>query len=371
MSKKRSSIYFTASGKVFPEKIDFLGQDYEKVEDLRYGTNPNQGAAFYRPADGTHLVLGAMEILKSGKGGLSQTNIEDMHHALNIVKYFERPACAVMKHLNPSGAAVRFREESQAEVYRKARDADSRAAFGSVVAFNTIVTGETAAEIMGTIVEAVVAPSYEPEALAVFEDFERFKRNRHIRVVKVNNLCSLPKFEGDNTGGVLEVKVFSDGSLVVAEPFVTSIRGPEDLVPAEAEDGDGRKIVCRTAPAADQLQDLLFAWYVNFNVRSNGVIIARDGVTLAVGTGQQDRVGAVEQAIEKAKTYFGAEALRGATLGSDGFFPFRDSIDRLAQVGIAAVIQPGGSLRDWEVVEAANEHGIAMVFTGERCFSHH
>ncbi len=371
MSQKRSSIYFAASGKVFPEKIDFLGLEYQKIEDLRYGTNPNQGAAFYRPAGESSLVLGAMEILKSGKGGLSQTNLEDMHHALSIVKYFERPACAVMKHLNPSGAALQFRDEPQVEVYRKAREADSRAAFGSVVAFNTTVTAGTAEEIMTTVVEAVVAPDYESAALAAFEDYQRFGRNRHIRVVKVNNLGSLPRFEGDNTAGHLEVKVFGDGSLVLAEPFLTSIRGPQDLVPAEAENGEGVKIVCKTVPAADQVQDLLFAWYVNFNVRSNGVIIAKDGVTLAVGTGQQDRVGAVEQAIEKAVTYAGAEALRGAAISSDGFFPFRDSIDRLAQAGISSVIQPGGSLRDWEVVEACNEHGIAMVFTGERCFSHH
>ncbi|MCE5271156.1 IMP cyclohydrolase [bacterium] len=371
MSQKRSSIYFTASGKVFPEKVDFLGQAYEKIEDLRYGTNPNQGAAFYRPAGAGLLVLGSMQILKSGKGGLSQTNLEDMHHALNIVKYFDRPAVAVMKHLNPSGAAVQFRGETQVEVYRKARDADSRAAFGSVVAFNTQVTAAAAEEIMGTVVEAVVAPAYESAALAAFEDYQRFGRNRHIRVVKVDNLDKLPRFEGDNTEGHLEVKVFGDGSLVLAEPFLSSIRGPQDLVPAEAENSEGQKIVCATAPTPDQMQDLLFGWYVNFNVRSNGVIIVRDGVTLAVGTGQQDRVGAVEQAIEKAVTYAGAESLRGSAISSDGFFPFRDSIDRLAEAGISSVIQPGGSLRDWEVVEACNEHGIAMVFTGERCFSHH
>jgi phosphoribosylaminoimidazolecarboxamide formyltransferase / IMP cyclohydrolase len=371
MSNKRSSIYFTASGKVFPDKIQILGGEYEKVEDLRYGTNPNQGAAFYRPAGAESLVLGSMEILKSGKGGLSQTNLEDMHHALSIVKYFAKPACAVMKHLNPSGAALQFRDEPQVEVYRKAREADSRAAFGSVVAFNTRVDEATAAEIMGTVAEGVVAPDYEKEALAAFGDFERFGRNRHIRVVRVTNLDSLPRFEGDDTRGVLEVKVFGDGSLVVAEPFLTSIRGPEDLKPAEAETGGGEKVVARTRPTPDQVQDLLFSWYVNFNVRSNGVIIARDGVTLAVGTGQQDRVGAVEQALAKARAYAGDEALRGASISSDGFFPFRDSIDLLARAGIAAVIQPGGSLRDFEVVEAANEHGIAMVFTGERCFSHH
>jgi len=372
MSNKASKIYFTSSGRTFPEKVEVLGILYEKVEDLRYGTNPNQGAAFYRPAGKKkECVLGAMETLKSGKGGLSQTNLEDMHHALSIVKYFERPACAVMKHLNPSGAAVQFADEPQVEVYRKARDCDSRAAFGSVVGFNTPVTPETAEEIMTTMVEAVVAPGLADGALAVFEDFERFGRNRHIRVISVPNLDSLPRFEGDDTGGVKEIKIFGDGSLVVADPFVSSIRSVSDLKPAESETKEGKKVAVAKSPTPEEARDLLFAWYVNFNVRSNGVVIARQGRTLAVGTGQQDRVGAVEQAIAKAKNYFGAETIKGAALSSDGFFPFRDSIDTCAEAGITSIIQPGGSLRDFEVIEACNEHGLSMVFTGERCFSHH
>ena len=373
MTKKASSIYFTASGKVFPDQAEVLGVRYEKVEDLRYGTNPNQGAAFYRPVTDTPAgaVIGRMEILKSGKGGLSQTNLEDIHHALGIVKYFDSHACAVMKHLNPSGAAVRFEDEPQVEVYRKARDCDSRAAFGSVVVFNTPVSVETAEEIMSTMVEGVVAPGYEPKAAEVFEDFERFRRNRHIRVIKVSGLDKLPCFEGDETFGVKEIKVLGDGSLILAEPFLTSIRSAEDLKPARTENKSGELIETAIKPTPDQALDLLFAWYVNFNVRSNGVVIARQGRTLAVGTGQQDRVGAVEQALAKASAYSGADSLEGAMLSSDGFFPFRDSIDICHRAGIKAIIQPGGSLRDWEVIEACNEHGIAMVFTGERCFSHH
>ena len=372
MAEKLSKMYFTSGGRVFPEKAEVLGLRFEKVEDLRYGTNPTQGAAFYRPVSGpAGAVIGGMELLKTGKGGLSQTNLEDIHHALGIVKYFERPACAVMKHLNPSGAAVQFAEEPQVEVYRKARDCDSRAAFGSVVAFNTIVTADTAAEIMSTIVEGVVAPAYEAEALDLFEDFERFGRNRHLRVIRIPNLDKLPRFEGDETFGVREIKVFGDGSLVVAYPFLTAIRGPQDLKPARAEGKDGTAVECSKNPTPAQARDLLFAWYVNFNVRSNGVVIAREGRSLAVGTGQQDRVGAVEQAIAKAVNYSGAESLKGSALSSDGFFPFRDSIEICARAGIASIIQPGGSLRDWEVVEACNEFGIAMVFTAERCFSHH
>ena len=372
MAEKLSKMYFTASGKKFPEAFEVLGTSYEKVEDLRYGTNPNQGAAFYRPkSDKIGGVIGAMEILKSGKGGLSQTNLEDIHHALGIVKYFERPACAVMKHLNPSGAAAQFENEEQVEVYKKARDCDSRAAFGSVVAFNTPVSVATAEEIMSTMVEGVVAPGFEDGAVAVFEDFERFRRNRHIRVMQCGPLATLPKFEGDDTGGVLEIKVLGDGTLVAAEPFVSAVRSEEDLLPARATNKEGDEIVCSNELSAGQAKDLLFSWYVNFNVRSNGVVIAKEGQTIAVGTGQQDRVGAVEQAMAKAISYHGEDSLAGAVLASDGFFPFRDSIDVCAKHGIAAIIQPGGSLRDYEVVEACNEHGIAMVFTGERCFSHH
>ncbi len=371
MSKSRSSIYFTAGGRVFPDKVDLLGVSYEKVEDLRYGTNPNQGAAFYRPVQHEAPVLGAMETLKSGKGGLSQTNIEDIHHAVGIVKYFDRPACAVMKHLNPSGAAVQFGDEPQVAVYRRARDCDARAAFGSVVAFNESVSVQTAEEIMSTMVEAVVAPGYQEGSPEVFADHARFGRNRHIRVIRLPNLEKLPRYAGDETYGVKEIKVLADGSLIVADPFLTAIRSEQDLQSADTVKKNGERVSIEKQLSPELARDLLFAWYVNFNVRSNGVVIARQGTTLAVGTGQQDRVGAVDQAIAKARANAGDQALAGAVLSSDGFFPFRDSIDLCAEAGIAAIIQPGGSLRDYEVIEACNEHGIAMVFTGERCFSHH
>jgi len=371
MSKSRSSIYFTAGGRVFPDRAEVLGASYEKIEDLRYGTNPNQGAAFYRRAQDDFPVQGAMETLKSGKGGLSQTNLEDIHHAIGIVKYFDRPACAVMKHLNPSGAAVQFDDEPQVVVYRRARDCDARAAFGSVVVFNKDVTVQTAEEIMSTIVEVVVAPGYDQGALEVFADHARFGRNRHIRVIRVPNLHRLPRFTGDETFGIKEIKVLADGSLIVADPFLTAIRSEKDLQIADAVKKSGEQVAVEKQLSPELARDLLFAWYVNFNVRSNGVVIAREGTTLAVGTGQQDRVGAVEQAIAKARANAGDQALTGAVLSSDGFFPFRDSIDLCAEAGISAIIQPGGSLRDYEVIEACNEHGIAMVFTGERCFSHH
>jgi phosphoribosylaminoimidazolecarboxamide formyltransferase/IMP cyclohydrolase len=191
-------------------------------------------------------------------------------------------------------------------------------------------------------------------------------------VIKIDNLDQLPKYVGDDTHGIKEMKVFADGSLILADPYLTKIRSRDDLEPAATTDPKLGAIRIQKAPTAQEYEDLIFAWYVNIHVRSNGVVIAKNGTTLAVGTGQQDRVGAVAQAIEKFKEkYKGKEEMKGAVMASDGFFPFRDSIDLIAEAGITAVVQPGGSVADHGVIQACNEHGISMVFTGERCFSHH
>lgn len=355
----------------FPSAFEFLGRTYEKVEDLRYGTNPHQPAAFYRPNKADGLVLGAYTILKTGKSGLSQTNIEDMHHAVGILKYLRVPACAVMKHCNPSGVAMQVGDMELAEVYRRARDADAQAAFGSVVVFNRPVDAATAEEIMRTIVEGVAAPGFSPDALHIFNDFDRFRRNKEIRIIELPDFKGLPKYVGDATD-IVEVKVFDDGSIVLATPYLSRVRSTADLVNAHAEHKSvGRVEIVRQA-SARELDDLLFAWYVNIHVRSNGCVIARNGQTLAVGTGEQDRVGAVEQAIAKAKAkYKGIESLEGAVLASDGFFPFRDAVSAAIAAGITAFVQPGGSVNDHDVIAACNEAGVAMLFTLERCFSHH
>lgn len=355
----------------FPDTIEVIGRGYVKVEDLRYGTNPHQPAAFYRPADGEGLVLGGYEILKTGKSGLSQTNVEDMHHAVGILKFMQRPACAVMKHCNPSGAAIETGGMPLVEVYRRARDADAQAAFGSVVAFNTTVDADTAAEIMGSIVEGVAAPGFVPEALDAFHDFDRFKKNKQIRIVKLPDLSTLPKFVDDGTG-VLEMKVFDDGSMVLAVPYLSRVKGVDDLVPAYNEHKTKGRIDIARMPTAQELEDLLFAWYVNIHVRSNGCVVAKNGQTICVGTGEQDRVGAVQQAMAKAnEKYKGTETLEGAAMSSDGFFPFRDAVDAATGAGITAIVQPGGSVNDYEAIEACNEAGATMVFAMERCFSHH
>ncbi|NQT19955.1 MAG: IMP cyclohydrolase [Planctomycetes bacterium] len=364
--------YFTKHVGEYPDEFEFMGRKYVKVEDLRYGTNPNQTAAYFRPADAEWLVIGDMQILKTGKSGLSETNLEDVHHALGIIKYFDAPACAVMKHLNPSGAAMQVDDESLKDVYVKARDGDPVAAFGSVVAFNRTVDLDTADEIMTTIVEGVVAPDYEDGALDRFHDNKKYGKNKDIRIIRINDLGKLPRFAGDPAPDFKEVKVLLDGSLVLADPYLSSIRSVEDFQPAFADHPKKGKITISRAPTPQEAADMLFTWYVNFNVRSNGVIVGKNGVVMAAGTGQQDRVSAVRQAIAKvAEKYVGPEKIEGAVLASDAFFPAVDSIEECAKAGISAIVQPGGSVMDYECVQLCNEHDIAMVFTGERCFSHH
>jgi len=355
----------------FPAEMEVGGTRYAKVSDLRYGTNPHQPAAWYKPV-GRDCPIGDLEVIKTGKGGLSQTNLEDISYALNIVKFFEAPACAVMKHVNPSGAAVRRGTETLREVYIKARDCDARAAFGSVVAFNVGVDAATAKEIMGTFVECVVAPEFSHDAVAVFGDAETFKLNKHIRILRCGDLSALPGFVGDDEPVHRTMKVLADGSLVVAAPLLTQMRSVEELVPAAAESARIGRQVSAVAPTDAQREDLLAAWYINLNVRSNGVVIMKNGQTLSVGTGEQDRVGAVEQAIAKYRQkYQGPNGLDGAVMSSDGFFPFPDGVEVAAEAGITAIIAPAGSLRDAEVIQRANELGVALVHAPERVFSHH
>jgi phosphoribosylaminoimidazolecarboxamide formyltransferase/IMP cyclohydrolase len=362
--------YFSRTEGNWPDEVTILGEKYIKVEDLRYGTNPHQPAAYYKPKAATALPFADMEILKTGKSGLSETNLSDIHHGMSIVKYFVSPACSVMKHMNPSGAAVAQAGENQLDAYKHARDADARAAFGGTVCFNTPLEVATAEEIMTSVIEVVSAPGFEDGALEVLSDYDRFKMNREIRAIMCPGIASLPKFVDDPSAPT--IKVLGDGSLIVADPLLTKIRTADDLIPAVTEHSKHGKFEIARVPTAQEYDDLLFSWYVNLNVRSNGVVIAKDGITLAVGTGEQDRVGAVDQAIEKAKRKFsGDQTLAGSVLSSDGFFPQRDSIDACAAAGITAIVQPGGSVKDWEVIQAANEHGIAMVFTDERIFSHH
>lgn len=355
----------------YADTIEIMGQKYQKVDDLRYGTNPHQTAAFYKPVDLPNPI-GNLEILKTGKSGLSQTNLEDVSYSLNIVKFFSKPACACMKHVNPSGAAIALEGDSLKDVYIKARDADPRAAFGSTIGFNVEVDAETATEIMASFVECVVAPSFTEEALKIFSDQESFKLNKHIRIIKCGNLEEIPKFVGDNCEKARTLKVLHDGSLVIADPILTYLRSVDDLAYASATSKKLGDVASSVAASEQQKEDVLTAWYINLNVRSNGVVIVKNGVTLAVGTGEQDRVGAVEQAIEKFKgKYEGGDSLEGAVMASDGFFPFSDAVEVAAAAGVSVCMSPKGSIKDADVVARANELGVSLFHAPERIFSHH
>ena len=347
--------YSTALEEEFPETIKITIGDHETVYrkhmSLRYGENPHQPAAFYSPIEGP-LTVGDIKLLKTGKSGLSMTNVEDANNSLRIVSYFKQPACAVMKHVNPRGAALQNKDEPLVEVYKKARDCDALAAFGSVVGFNCMVDVVTAEEIMNSYVEAVVAPSYEEGCM------EFFNQKKNIRIMQADSVTEISKYMGEPMWP-LDISVQMDGSLILQAPMLTKLKSADDL-----------RVVTEKQPTSQEFKDMLFSWYVCMNVRSNGVVLGKENATIGIGTGQQDRVTAVKLALDKADMRGHKSEIPGSVLASDGFFPFRDSIDLLAEYGVSSCVQPGGSVKDKEVIKACNEHGIAMVFTDERCFRH-
>ncbi|MCK5449237.1 IMP cyclohydrolase [Candidatus Pacearchaeota archaeon] len=364
---------------------DQLNLQLTKENELRYGENPNQSAAMYR-LGGTNLAeLTDIRLPKSGKGGLSATNFMDVTRALEFLKFFESPAVAVMKHLVPSGFSRQYQGNSLDNIYERARDTDARSAFGSIVVLNRPVDKVTAEAIMSSYVEGVAAPEFEEGSMGILE------RKKDIRAILYSNLDRLPRFKGDDIKGLYDIKGLPTGRVLVQEPYLSSIKGPEDLILDPLVKKEGKDFVVARDPTPQELEDLLTAWYVNLGVRSNGIVFVKDGTTLAVGTGQQERVGAIEQAIiksyQKAMDREGIEydpmagifnlddqvavsPLKGAVFSSDAFFPFRDSIDTVAKHGVTAVIQPGGSVKDGEIIQAVNEHDMAMAFTLERGFGH-
>jgi AICAR transformylase/IMP cyclohydrolase PurH len=349
-------LYRTKLAENFPDTVKLtIGEieiEYIKAQSLRYGENPHQPAAFYAPKEKENLTVGAMKIIKTGKGGLSQTNIEDMNNALNIVRYFDAPTCAIMKHVNPSGVATARKGDTLKTVFQRARDSDPIAAFGGVVGYNCNVDKETSEEMLAGYVEAVVAPSYESDAIQVLGE------KKDLRVIQVDNFKKLSRFVGEEPWPLV-ISTMNDGSFVLSTPMLTKIK-----------EVNAFRWVTERKGSEKEASDLLFAWYVNLNVRSNGVVLAEDKQTLGVGTGQQDRVIAVKQALQKAEDRGHKYRLSNAVLASDGFFPFPDSIEVLASYGVKACCQPGGSIKDDEVIEECNKHGIAMAFTDERCFRH-
>ena len=321
---------------------DALGQRYlysgSLSERMRYGENPHQNAAFYVDQQAPAGSLAAANQLQ-GKA-LSYNNIADSDAALECVKQFAKPACVIVKHANPCGVAV---ADNSHDAYDKAFKTDPTSAFGGIIAFNRPLDVKTAEAIVDRqFVEVIVAPSIEADALAVVA------AKKNVRVLETGEWPSaaLPGFDFKKVSGGL---LFQNTDLgVISE---------SDL-----------KVVTDLAPTPEQIEDMLFAWTIVKYVKSNAIIFCKDNMTIGVGAGQMSRVYSTKIAAIKAADE-GLE-IKGSVMASDAFFPFRDGIDAAAKTGISAIIQPGGSMRDDEVIQAANEHGLAMVFTGMRHFRH-
>lgn len=307
---------------------------FEMVQQLRYGENPHQRAAFYRDPAVTGPCVGRAGQL-SGKE-LSYNNILDINSALELVREFQRPAAVVIKHNNPCGAAL---ADDVATAYRLAFETDPVSAYGGIVAFNRVVTSAAASSMIEIFLEAVIAPDYEPEAL------ELLKGRQGLRVLKTGEL-SVQSSDG------MDIRKVNGGLLVqdADRPLF---------------DRDKLKTATVKSPTPEQLEEMAFAMAIVKHVKSNAIVITRDKQLIGVGAGQMNRVGSARIALEQA-----GEKARGAVLASDAFFPFRDTLDEAARYGVAAVIQPGGSMRDEDSIKAADEHGMVMVLTGMRHFKH-
>jgi phosphoribosylaminoimidazolecarboxamide formyltransferase/IMP cyclohydrolase len=315
-----------------------LSLELEKVQDLRYGENPDQPAAFYRD----RASRGGLPDMRQLHGKeLSFTNLIDMDGALLAVSPWEGAelaACAIVKHSTPCGIAV---GAGAAEAYRKALSTDPTSAFGSVIAFNTEVTEEAATLLRPNVIHVIVAPSFAEGALAIL------RQKKDLRLIVLP-----PSTAADDE---VDYKRVLGGFVAQAR---LSMRFPEDAW----------HVATDRQPFAGEMDDLRFAWRAVASVKSNAILLARGGQALGIGAGQMSRVDSSRIAVMKARD--NGFDLAGAALASDAFFPFRDGVDAAADAGVRAIIQPGGSLRDAEVIAAANEHGIAMVFTGRRLFRH-
>ena len=380
------------------EKATWLIDGIEK--GLRYGENPGQEAALYKLVNG-NLQLGEVtciqpgrflasdvELLQSGKHP-GKTNITDADNALNILRYLTDTPCAIiMKHNNPCGVA---KAESLAEAYDKANKADALAAFGGAIGLNRPCDKATAELICQNYAEVVIAPDFEDGVMDIFSN------KKNLRVMRIGNMARLQEYAGQR---FVDFKSLIDGGLVAQWSYVPAARKPEDFTPATTVYRDKEYKIDRL-PTEREYDDLVFGWLVEAGVTSNSVLYVKDGVTVGIGTGEQDRVGVAQIARDKAytkladrlcreqhgqsyntltdddaKAEIDAEVKRlkgglpGSCMVSDAFFPFRDGVDVGLQEGVTAVVQPGGSLRDFESIEACNEAGAAMVFTGQRSFKH-
>lgn len=314
----------------FPDTVHVV---YEKVQPLRYGENPQQQAAFYREKNVAGVGVANAQQLHGKE--LSFNNIVDVESAYNIVAEFEKPAAAIIKHTNPCGTGVGI---DLAEAYAKAYQADPVSAFGGIIGLNREVDVTTAVQISKLFAEAVIAPGYTKDAL------DLLTKKQNIRLLVAEKLQLDCK--------QVDIKTVSGGMLVQDKDTI-------------ADNCQDMKVVTKIQPSSEEWEQLLLAWKVVKHVKSNAIVIANDNQTVGVGAGQMNRVGAAAIALEQA-----GDNAKGAVMASDAFLPFRDTVDTAAKAGIKVIIQPGGSMRDQESIEAADEHGIAMVFTGIRHFKH-
>ncbi len=380
---------------------------------LRYGENPDQPAALYEPVQGG-FEQGGVSFRSGGLGLVSslteenmiqagkhpgKTNLTDVDNGLNILQYLsKKPAAVILKHNNPCGAA--WSDDGLGAAVEKAFFSDRIAAFGGAIVVNRPLDRQSAQFMAANYLEVVAAPDFESGALEILQ------AKKNLRILKIPGIENLQEIAGRP---FLDIKSLNDGGFIVQFSFRNRILGPEDFIPAKAQK-DNQQVMARK-PDTREMDDLIFAWAVEAGVTSNSVIFAKNGSTVGIGTGEQDRVGCVDLTISKARTKYAdllafernkesiyqlrqralddnkaredlseimAETdrekagLQGSVLVSDGFFPFRDGVDLCIAQGVTAIAQPGGSIRDMEVIEAVNEATpqVAMVFTGQRSFRH-
>ncbi len=314
---------------------------FDKVQEMRYGENPHQSAAFYKD---TQAVIGALANYRQLQGKeLSYNNIADADAAWECVKSFGstvttgQPACVIIKHANPCGVAV---ASSALEAYQKAFKTDSTSAFGGIIAFNRPCDGATAEAVSKQFVEVLIAPAFTPEALAIFAS------KQNVRLLEIELAETINPQDIKRVGG----------GLLVQSPDA------KNVLPSEL------RVVTKRQPTTKEMEDLMFAWRVAKYVKSNAIVFCGDGMTLGVGAGQMSRIDSARIASIKAQN--AGLTLQNSAVASDAFFPFRDGLDVVVDAGATCVIQPGGSMRDDEVVAAADERGVAMVYTGTRHFRH-
>jgi phosphoribosylaminoimidazolecarboxamide formyltransferase/IMP cyclohydrolase len=345
ISNYLSSIAFEEAAST-PARSLFPGQsnaNFIKLQDLRYGENPHQSAAFYRdlyPAPGSLVTAVQLQ----GKE-LSYNNIADADAAWECVKSFNTPACVIVKHANPCGVAV---GADSLEAYSKAFQTDPTSAFGGIIALNCPLDERAALQMSKQFIEVLMAPSFTPEALAVF------KTKVNVRILQI----ALPPggaSDWDNGRNAMDIKRVGSGLLMqTADNHILTLA---DL-----------KVVTKLQPTPEQLQDLLFAWTIAKFVKSNAIVFCKGGMTMGVGAGQMSRLDSARIASIKAE--HAGLSLKGTAVASDAFFPFRDGLDVVVDAGATCVIQPGGSMRDQEVIDAADERGVTMVYSGVRHFRH-